>query len=325
MIDTFQRQINYLRISITDRCNLRCIYCMPEEGIELKPHAEILRFEELLRLVKIASSMGISKVRLTGGEPLVRQDVTAFIQDLFQIPGIDDVSLTTNGILLARLGPKLKKAGLKRINISLDTLLPEKYRYITRVGNLNEVWSGIETALDLKFHPVKINTVVMRGINDDEILDFVKLVYSYPVHVRFIEWMPIGESDGWAQKRLIPEAEIKAKIEQHFKLQTDNEVKGSGPAQYYRLPGALGSIGFISAMTAHFCAKCNRLRLTADGGLRPCLFSEKEIDIKGPLRYGASDETLRGLFEEAISRKPKGHSAEMGAWNQPRKMSQIGG
>ena len=327
MKDAFRRKIDYLRISITDKCNLRCIYCMPEEGIPLKPHEEILRFEEILRLVKIAAGLGISKIRLTGGEPLVRRGVVSLIRDLTRIPGITDVSLTTNGLLLTKMGPDLKRAGLKRLNISLDTLEPEKYRSITRGGSLKQVWEGIETALDLSFCPVKINTVVMRGINDDEILDFVRLTYLYPLHIRFIECMPIGEADGWARQHLVPQAEIKARVEEGFKLELKAEtgILGSGPASYYHLSGALGSVGFISPLSVHFCPACNRLRLTADGKLRPCLNSQRELDLKGPLREGANDEKLGEIFLEAVRKKPQGHLMNETDWNQSRMMYQIGG
>ncbi len=326
MKDIFRREIDYLRISITDKCNLRCIYCMPEEGIKLGPHLEILRFEEMLKLVRLAVDLGISKVRITGGEPLVRRGVVNFIHDLAHIPGIKDVAMTTNGVLLPKFGPALKQAGLKRINISLDTLEPEKFKMITRVGNLEQVWEGIETALDLNFGPIKINTVVMRGVNDDEILDFVKLIFLYPLHIRFIECMPIGEADGWAQQSLIPQAEIKARIGERFKLEPGAEhILGAGPAQYYQVPGALGSLGFISPITAHFCPACNRLRLTPDGKLRPCLNSRWEIDLKAPLRAGASDTELKRLFLEAVKKKPQGHTMNEDHWNQPRMMYQIGG
>jgi cyclic pyranopterin phosphate synthase len=298
---------------------------MPEAGITLRPHLEILRFEEVLKLVKIAADIGISKIRITGGEPLVRRGLTSFIGDLTKISGIKDVAMTTNGVLLTKLGPGLKRAGLNRVNISLDTLEPEKFRSITRVGNLHQVWEGIETALDLKLGPIKINTVVMRGINDDEILDFVKLIFLYPLHVRFIECMPIGEADGWAQDRMVPQEEIKARVGECFQLEPDDQILGSGPAQYYRVQGALGSVGFISPITAHFCPNCNRLRLTSDGKLRPCLNSRSEIDLKGPLRGGASDEELKKLFLEAVKKKPQGHSMHKDSWDQPRKMYQIGG
>ncbi|NLK51015.1 MAG: GTP 3',8-cyclase MoaA [Syntrophomonadaceae bacterium] len=325
MQDVFCRNIDYLRISITDKCNLRCVYCMPEEGIKLKPHREILRFEEILRLVKVASGLGIKRVRLTGGEPLVRRGVENFVRKLIQIPGIEDVAMTTNGILLTSLGPALKRAGLKRVNVSLDTLQSKKFRKITRVGDLHQVWEGIETALDIGLHPVKLNMVVMRGYNDDEILDFVKLVYLYPLHVRFIECMPIGEADGWAQKQLVSQEEIKARVAEHYPLEPCDSILGSGPAQYYRLSGALGSVGFISPITAHFCPTCNRLRLTADGRLRPCLNSQWEIDVKSPLRAGATDAELRDIFLEAALRKPRRHNMSEAVWNQPRMMYQIGG
>lgn len=324
--DGYFRTVNYLRISITDKCNLRCIYCMPAEGIKLKAHEELLRFEELTELVKVAAELGVTKVRLTGGEPLVRKNMVSFVEAIAQVPGIDDIALTTNGVLLPKLGPALKQAGLKRVNVSLDSLQPARFRWITRVGEWIDTWAGIETALELGFDPVKINMVVIRGVNDDEILDFVDLTYRYPLHVRFIEFMPIGTSDGWAQKRLVPYAEIKEIIEKRVELIPVKSVKGNGPAKYYQLPGTKGTVGFISPITNHFCQHCNRLRLTAEGKLRPCLHSSWEIDLKASLRAGASREQLAELFREAIRRKPQHHTMSDDGWqDQPRMMYQIGG
>lgn len=326
MEDRFARRINYLRISITDRCNLRCVYCMPEAGIKLQSHDEILRLEEIVRLVKIAAAQGVTKVRLTGGEPLIRKGVVTLVEGIAGVDGIDDIALTTNGVLLPRLAPQLKKAGLNRVNISLDTLNPHRYRQITRVGSFQDAWAGIETALDVGFHPVKLNVVVIRHFNDQEILSFLRLVYEYPLHVRFIELMPIGSSSRWAADSLVPYAEIKNLLEKQARLIPAQTVSGSGPARYYTLPGAKGTVGFISPMSSHFCGQCNRIRLTADGKLRPCLHGSHEIDLRAPLRQGVADSELEKLFQDAVRCKPEKHTlCETGWEDRERVMVQIGG
>jgi len=324
--DTFKRDINYLRISVTDRCNLRCVYCMPPEGVKHVPHSEILTIEEIEALVRAAAGVGIRKVRLTGGEPLVRKGLTTLVESLAAVDNIDDIAITTNGVLLEQLGPQLKEAGLKRVNISLDTLNPKRFREITRLGRLEDVKRGIETALRLDLHPVKINTVVVRGINDDEILDLARLALDYPLHIRYIELMPIGESDSWAENRFVGAGEISARIEGGLgKLQPVNKPVGNGPAKYYRLPGASGTVGFITAISNHFCSTCNRLRLTATGSLRPCLYSDRELDVKSPLRSGASSLELSKLFAQAARMKPDRHNMAGGWKDKMKLMSQIGG
>jgi len=326
MEDSFQRSINYLRLSITDRCNLRCTYCMPEQGVQLQPHQEILRLEEILRLVRVAAGLGVSKVRLTGGEPLVRKGVVSLIARIARVKGIDDVAMTTNGVLLPRMAEQLKAAGLKRVNISLDTLNPQKFHQVTRVGDFRSAWSGIEAALAVGFNPVKLNVVVIRHFNDDEILSFLRLTYDYPLHVRFIELMPIGASDEWAGASLVPYTEIKALIEKHVELTPSKAVSGSGPARYFTLPGAKGTVGFISPISSHFCGHCNRMRLTAEGKLRPCLHNSFEVDLRAPLRQGATDSELEQVFKEAIGHKPEHHTLPETGWaNQKRAMVQIGG
>lgn len=326
MQDTFKRDINYLRISVTDRCNLRCVYCMPPEGVKHVPHSEILTIEEIEALVRAAAGVGIRKVRLTGGEPLVRKGLTTLVESLAAVDNIDDIAITTNGVLLEQLGPQLKEAGLKRVNISLDTLNPKRFREITRLGRLEDVKRGIETALRLDLHPVKINTVVVRGINDDEILDLARLALDYPLHIRYIELMPIGESDSWAENRFVGAGEISARIEGGLgKLQPVNKPVGNGPAKYYRLPGASGTVGFITAISNHFCSTCNRLRLTATGSLRPCLYSDRELDVKSPLRSGASSLELSKLFAQAARMKPDRHNMAGGWKDKMKLMSQIGG
>lgn len=326
MQDTFHREINYLRVSLTDRCNLRCVYCMPQGGVPLKPHQEILRLEEILHLVKVASGIGISKVRLTGGEPLVRRGIVPFVKVLANIPGIDDLALTTNGVLLPQLAPRLKEAGLKRVNISLDTLRPERFREITRGGDFNAVWSGIETALKLQLTPIKLNMVVMQGVNDDEIDDFIELTYRYPLHVRFIEFMPIGETEAWDEEKLVTQQEILERISRRRRVRPVTGIRGMGPAKYYELEGSQGSVGFISPLSVCFCAYCNRLRLTADGRLRPCLHSRWEVNLRDSLRAGASDEELAGIFREAVRQKPERHTMVEEGWKgRSRFMHQIGG
>lgn len=326
MKDTCGRAIDYLRISLTDRCNLRCIYCMPEEGIKLKPYEEILRLEEVLRVAKIAVKLGITKVRLTGGEPLVRRGIVPFIAELAAIPELEDLAMTTNGVLLPQMGRDLRAAGLKRVNISLDTLNAERFRWITRRGDLKEVWKGIEVALEIGFSPVKLNVVVMRGVNDDELLDFAALAFKYPLHVRFIECMPVGESNEKAKNWMVPQAEMMACLSQHYKLEHFSGVHGAGPAKYYRLPGGQGTVGFISPISQHFCSRCNRLRLTADGKLRPCLHSRSEIDLRSLLRSGAGEEVIVRSFLQAVQHKPlQHHLGEEGWEGRTRFMHQIGG
>lgn len=333
MIDHLGRAIDYLRISVTDRCNLRCIYCMPAEGVPWRPHNEMLRIEEIARIARVAAGEGITKVRLTGGEPLVKRGIVALITDL-AATGITDISLTTNGILLPRMARELKDAGLTRVNISLDTLDAEQFRTITRLGNIEDVLAGIDCALEYDFNPVKVNAVAVRSLNQD-FLAFAKLSLERPLHVRFIEYMPVGESSGgtgtgWNANDTIPSAELRELINARAAAQgigaleavgAEDAPGGSGPAKYYRFPGAQGTVGFISAMSDHFCSRCNRLRLTADGKIRPCLFSDLELDVKDAVRNGTDDDIRRVLYE-AVGIKPDEHHDEEGT---ERRMSQIGG
>ncbi|MGE5390170.1 MAG: GTP 3',8-cyclase MoaA [Deltaproteobacteria bacterium] len=326
MIDQFGREINYLRVSITDRCNLRCRYCMPEEGVDKLEHRTILSLEEMARLVGVSVKAGIKKIRLTGGEPLVRRNVIQLVRYIGSLPGIDDLALTTNGVLYASMAEDLRDAGLNRLNFSLDSLNPERFYYMTRGGDFNTVKTSIFKALDLGMDPVKINTVVIRGFNDDEVLDFARLAVDYPLHVRFIEFMPIGDLHYWKRERMINSSEIKGMIESSYQLEPVKRVPGNGPAKYYKIIDGQGSVGFITPMSNHFCSECNRIRLTADGGLRACLHDRHEIDLKTPLRSGASDEELMALFEECVQNKPSRHQMNAG-WGQDneRKMYQIGG
>ncbi|QDR81665.1 GTP 3',8-cyclase MoaA [Sporomusa termitida] len=326
MLDSYAREVDYLRVSVTDRCNLRCKYCMPAEGIESLGHTQILALEEIVRLVRVAARVGIRKVRLTGGEPLVRRNITDLVAQIAAIPQITEIALTTNGVLFADLAAELKAAGLTRVNFSLDSLEPDCFHYITSRGNLIDVTGAIAKALALGLAPVKINTVVMKGINDHEILAFVRLAKEMPLHVRFIEFMPVGDLPFYQTDRMVSVSEIKAIIAQQYDLYSGPAVQGNGPAKCYQINGGLGSIGFISAMSDHFCSECNRLRLTADGKLRGCLFGKQEINLKMALQNGASDEKLAHLFSKAIREKPRCHhmSEGWGADNK-RKMYQIGG
>lgn len=324
--DRYKREINYLRVSVTDRCNLRCRYCMPSGGVPLIPRREILSMEEITRVVRAATRVGVKKVRLTGGEPLVRRGITGLVRSIAAMPEIDDLALTTNGILLAEKAGELKEAGLNRVNVSLDTLQPGRYRYITRGGEINAVWRGVEKALELGLNPVKLNVVVIRGFNDDEIIDLARLSVERPLHVRFIELMPFGSAAPLTGGSHISSDEVKRQIEEKMgRLQEVRKLAGSGPARYYRVPGAAGTIGFISAVSDHFCGRCNRLRLTATGALRPCLFRDREIDVKGPLRRGAGLDELAALVVRAIQDKPGGHGLNEGQSVCGKSMSRIGG
>jgi len=326
MIDGQNRQIDYLRISLTERCNLRCRYCMPEEGVEDVGHNRVLTLEQIFRLVRVATQLGFHKVRLTGGEPLVRKNIVKLIADIAGLPEIDDISITTNGILFADMAEDLKSAGLRRVNFSLDSLVNEKVSYITRGGQLADVKRAIFKALELEMHPVKLNVVAIRGFNDDEILDIAQLAYDYPLHVRFIEFMPIGDLSFYSPEKFISIDEIRAKIQQKYELSNGKDIMGSGPAKYYNIVGGKGSLGLISPISHHFCDKCNRIRLTADGRLRSCLYDSKEIDLKLALLNCSNDEQLLKLFTKAIEAKPARHQMQEG-WGSEnrRKMFQIGG
>ncbi len=333
MKDSHGRVIDYLRISLTDRCNFRCIYCMPEEGVDQMTHEQILRIEEIEELVRIAAGIGIRSIRLTGGEPLVRKGVVELIENITKIPGIENVSMTTNGVLLPRMADDLKRAGLSRVNISLDTLDPDQFRMVTRVGRLEDTLAGIEAALAAGFNPVKVNAVTVRSLNQD-FLEFAKLSIDRPLHVRFIEYMPVGTSSGsdgcgWGKKDVIPSEELFGIINDRAREQGMPELVpagadrplGWGPARYFEFPDSLGTVGFISPLSRHFCSECNRIRLTADGKIRPCLFSDTEYDVKTALREGGEDAVRATLFE-ALGAKPDEHHDKVGT---ERGMSQIGG
>jgi cyclic pyranopterin phosphate synthase len=321
-VDSFGRSIDYLRISVTDRCNLRCIYCMPPEGVPHISHSEILSYEEIRAIVQAAAQLGIRRIRLTGGEPLVRADFPELVKMLSRIDGIIELSLTTNGALLKDYARALKQAGLSRVNVSLDTLEADRFRYVTRLGELEDVLAGIEAAKEAGLHPIKINTVVMRGINDDEIPDFARLTYTEGWHIRFIEIMPFK---GVAQP--VPSVEVQQHVSSLGRLEPCVSITGNGPASYYGLAGAKGTIGFISPLTEiSFCSRCNRMRLTPDGKLRPCLLGDDEIDLKTPLRNNASIGELKRLILQAVASKPEHHHLkDTNDRPMERKMSQIGG
>ena len=314
--DNYHRTIDYLRVSITDRCNLRCIYCMPSGGLIPIEHKEILRYEEIIRVIRIAAKIGVRKIRITGGEPLVRRNVVYFIASIKNIPGIEDLSLTTNGILLSRYAEELKSAGLDRVNVSLDTLKPERYREITRSGDLSLVLKGIEAIEKVGLNPIKINMVPICGVNSDEIAEFARLTLKAAYQVRFIEYMPFGSEDMWSPEKFISTEEIKSIVEGIGPL-IPAKLRKSGPARYFRFENAPGVIGFISPISNHFCNECNRLRLTADGKLRPCLFSETEIDLKPALRGGSADDEIERLIKLSIEVKPEGHNIG------PQKLSSL--
>ena len=328
LLDTYGRSIDYLRISITDHCNLNCFYCTPFGGRSRFPHAEILSYEEIVKVAEAAVLSGVSKVRITGGEPLLRREMIGLCRMLANIHDLKSLALTTNGILLKDMAKPLFDAGVRRINVSLDTLKPERFRKITGRNLLSSVLAGIKKAEEVGLHPIKINTVVMRGINDDEVEELACLTLKKPYHVRFIELMP---TDGWTnedhESLFVPVEEIVTLIK-HISVSLLGPTADSfGPARLSTLPGGKGKVGLIAPMTRHFCGSCNRLRLTADGKLRTCLFSKEEIDIKGPLRSGASMEELAGIFRTAAAGKPAGHYLQKtdGRKMFGRAMHAIGG
>ena len=299
MQDVFGRNITYLRLSVTDKCNLRCRYCMPSEGICSIEHEKILTQEEMIMAVKASSSLGIRKVRITGGEPLLKKNILSIVEGISQLEGIDNISMTTNGTLLSSFAADLKKAGLRNINISLDTLNSEKYRTITRIGTLDDALSGLESALSAGFEKIKINSVLMGGFNDDEIERLSSLTLKYPVDVRFIELMPMTEDEFFSPGFFISNRKVLEALPSLERVGSDDSV-----AKLYRLPGAKGNIGLISPLSDHFCFSCNRLRLTADGHIKPCLHSRLEYPIKG-LDYQGMVE----MFRKAILSKPQKHNA----------------
>jgi GTP 3',8-cyclase len=327
LYDKHKRIIDYLRVSVTDRCNLSCVYCKPRAGMKVLHHRDILSYEEICRLVALAVRLGITRVRVTGGEPLVRRGIIDFIAALNSLEGLQDISITTNGVLLEEMADGLITAGKPRLNISLDSLDPDKFRTITGSDNFERVWRGINRAEELGFFPLKINMVPVRGMNDDEVANFARLTLDRRIHVRFIEFMPIGADDRWHRDSCVSSSEIRSVIERDVgPLTPFTSGNSAGPSDNYQLPDARGVIGFISPITRHFCVSCRRLRLTADGKIRPCLLSDSEIDIKSPLRGGCDDAELERLFRLALEIKPDRHYIdEAGHGRFQRTMSRIGG
>jgi GTP 3',8-cyclase len=376
LIDSFERTIDYLRVSVTDRCNFRCIYCMPEEGAPVAPAGDLLTNAELIRILKIAAELGMRKFRLTGGEPLIRKDIVSVVANIASLAGVDEISLTTNGYLLPELALPLAQAGLTRINISLDTLRPDRFKRIARRGRLDTVLQGIKAATDAGLCPVKINCVVMKGYNDDEVLDFAALSLDQSLDVRFIELMPInwsagddsirdysipalapgssrnsvqlyantelatfrqsfvhtaddkilGQLDASQMRRaFVSTSAIQECIEARYGALERAEVKVNGPARSYKIANAPGTLSFISQITNDMCVNCNRLRLTADGFLRPCLMADGEVDLRSPIRSGASDADIADLFRITVLHKPAEHRLEDGLAPIGRNMSQLGG
>ena len=311
LTDTYHRPITYMRISITDRCNLRCTYCMPEEGINWQPKDEILRYEEIVRIVRVAATRGLKKVRVTGGEPLVRRGVIDFIRMLRDVPGIETVALTTNGVFLKEAAADLYRAGLRHINISLDSLDPETFARIVRRDLFHRVWEGIEACEQVGFNPIKINCVLQAGINDHEAIAFAQLTKRKPYHVRFIEYMPCANWDTWVKTYRpfhVTFDQIEAVLGKLIPV--DATDKTAGPAENFTLPGGMGVIGFIHAVSHHFCDTCNRIRLTADGKMRPCLYSTTEVDFKSALRQDCTDDTLSTLLDQVMGVKPLYHELD---------------
>lgn len=347
--DGYGREISYLRIAVTDKCNFRCVYCMPKDGVAPRAHDELLTAEETAHFVRLVAGEGIRRVRLTGGEPLVSNRLLPLMRAIRAIPEIEDISLTTNGALLPKLAPALKEAGLNRVNISLDTLDPAQFGQITRLGRLEQTMRGIDAALTWGFTPVKVNCVVVRRL-DQDIFGLARLSLDRPIHLRFIEYMPIGDEgardlvaadaasgengelrpEQWDASDTVPSAELRDRINAAARaaglgalepLEETDAPSGAGPARYWRFPGAAGTVGFISAMSNHFCSACNRLRLTADGAVRPCLFSDEEYQVREALRAG-DDARVLATYRAAIAHKPEEHEVIEGT---ARAMSQIGG
>ena len=325
LTDTFGRHHTYLRISLTERCNLRCQYCMPAEGVDLKPREEILTFEEVERLARLFVAEGVDKIRLTGGEPLVRKDVEDLVERLGALDGLRTLAITTNGLLLPKKLPRLHAAGVNLLNISLDTLRPDRFVFITRRKGFEIVMEAIEQALAYGYDPVKVNCVVMRGFNDDELGDFVAMTEHRPIEVRFIEYMPF-DGNRWTDSRMMSYREMIAEIETRFPALTRLQDGPNDTSKTYQVPGFRGRVGFITSMSEQFCGTCNRLRLTADGNLKVCLFGAAEVSLRDAIRHGASDAELRTVIAAAVQRKKAAHAGMYEiAQTENRPMILIGG
>ena len=324
LIDTYNRTINYLRLSVTDRCNLRCFYCMPPEGVQDVGHSGILSFEELQMIAECAVRLGIEKIRITGGEPTVRAGLVDFLAKLSAIPGLRHLVLTTNGMLLAPMAADLYRAGVQRLNVSLDSLNPQRFQEITRGGDLRKVLAGLDAAVTAGFPPPKINVVIMRGINDGEILDFAELTRTWGCSVRFIEYMPAIKEDGW-QKLCFQGCEVLQKVREHYPLELVDKGDFNGPSQDYRIPGAAGSIGIITAVSGHFCVDCNRIRVTARGQAKGCLFCDQKIDLL-PFLRPRNNQALSDALQQIVASKPEGHGIRCGEYEHSNfSMALVGG
>jgi cyclic pyranopterin phosphate synthase len=324
-IDRFGRRNNYLRISLTDHCNLRCIYCMPED-MTFRPNPELMQDDEILFLARLFADLGFDKIRLTGGEPTVRARLVELVRGIASTPGIRSVSMTTNGVLLSKLAAPLAEAGLQRVNVSVDTLDPEKFRRLTRWGKLEDVWAGILAAEQAGLTPIKLNAVVVKGYNEADVVDLTRLTLEHPWQIRFIEMMPFAGATDLQTGQVVTAAQIQERIAAELGgLEPSNDGKLDGEARVFHLPGALGDVGFISSVSAPFCSACNRARLTADGRLKMCLLREKEVDLLTPLRAGATLEELRRMIQQGVWDKPWGHGLAEGVIPLNRVMSEIGG
>lgn len=324
MHDSYGRRINYLRISLTDVCNLRCVYCMPEE-MHFRPKAELMTDEEILFLVRVGASLGVNKLRLTGGEPTIRPRIVELVRQMATVPGIKDMAMTTNALLLDKLAGPLAEAGLKRVNISIDTLDAEKFHRITRWGHIEDVWRGINAAREAGLTPIKLNSVVVRNFNDEDMIDLARLTLDQDLEVRFIEMMPFGEVSDFQQTNVVTFREMRERVESVFGPLEEAGYDFVDPSRPFRIPGAKGTLGFISSVTEPFCQGCGRVRLTADGKLRLCLLRDDEVDLLTPLRNGASFEEMRTLMQDGAFHKPWGHSLAAGEFAENRAMNQIGG
>lgn len=324
-LDSYGRRIDYLRVSLTDRCNMRCVYCMPAVGMQFRPRPELLTNEELLFVLRAAASAGFRKIRLTGGEPLLRQDIVELVREIKNIPGIEHIAMTTNALRLRKLAQPLKDAGLDRVNISIDSLDPQKFRQMTRGGNLDEVWAGIAAANEVGLKPIKLNAVIVRGMNDDEVVDLAELTLTYHWEFRFIEVMPLTGVAGLANEGVISSAELIERLEAVYGQLESLGQSASDPARRYRIPGAKGKIGFISSVTDPFCATCNRMRLTADGRLHLCLLRDDEVDLRAAVRSGASEAEIEQIIRHGVHIKPWGHGLPEGVLPTLRGMSELGG
>ena len=326
LADAFHRPITYLRISVTDRCNLRCTYCMPEEGLPWISNADILSFDEITGIVRAAAKVGVRSIRLTGGEPLIRPHLHKLVEMIAAVPGIDDIALSTNGLLLAEHARKLREAGLTRANISLDTLREDRFEAIARRPGLQRVLDGIDAAFDAGLGPIKLNCVVMRGQNDDEVADFAEMTRHRAVAVRFIEVMPVHENVGEHANEYISAAEILDRIRAIGELRPVDGPPGNGPARYYGFDGAKGSVGVISPLSHDYCDTCNRVRLSADGRLKLCLFGDHFIDLRAPVRNGGGEDELISILQGSMYVKPERHHLDIGTTaSAMRALSEIGG